>query len=243
MNIALYTAYFGAHEPLNPDVFGEAMGKLACTVFTDDPTLAVPDGATRVVLPRLGLDPARASRRPKLRPELYFEESDWAIYLDNNCRLLADPVELVERLVERGAPAISVMPHPKRAGIYEEIDECLARKKDSRARLLEQRRAYRALGVPERSGLFACNFIVYNLAAPQLAAFGSLWFEHVLAYSRRDQISLPVVARLMDLSPFPLDQLGLGALCEWPVFHDDERRRFAKKRSGAPALFGRLFRR
>ena len=96
MSVVLYSARYGDKEPLNAQVFGGFDG-VRRVMFSDDPALRLP-GIEVVHDPLDGLDPARASRRAKLRPHLYFPEAEWSIWLDNKSRLLTEPQAIVAAL-------------------------------------------------------------------------------------------------------------------------------------------------
>jgi hypothetical protein len=197
MSIVLYTARYGQAEPLNPGVFGPAAG-VRRVLFTDDPAARI-EGAETIVDPLDGLDPARASRRAKLRPHAWFPDAEWSIWLDNKSRLLAEPERIVAALKAQSDAGFFAFPHFRRDCVYQEGQAVWENGLDDH-RIVKARLAqYRAEGFPEHAGLIEGHFIVRRHNDPGVAHFGDRWFEHVLRFSRRDQISFPYLARATGL--------------------------------------------
>ena len=191
MTTVLFTALYGDPEPLNPDEFGGFRADR--TVLISDRPRVVPDGVEMVVDTATGLDPARASRRPKLMPHLYFPDADWTIWLDNKSRLLRPPGDIVAALAAQSDAGFFAYPHFRRDCVYQEGQTVRENGLDDHRIILERMRTYRAEGMPERFGLIEGHFIVRR-RAPDVDAFGTEWFDHVCRYSRRDQISFPYLA-------------------------------------------------
>ncbi len=192
MSLVVYSALYGSKEPLNPDIFGPSSGH-RCVLFTDNPDLRVP-GVEVIVDPLDGLDPARASRRAKLRPHAYFPEAEWSIWLDNKSRLLTPPGQIIETLKAHSDAAFHAFPHFRRDCVYQEGQAVWENGLDDHQLVKQRLDIYRAEAVPERSGLIEGHFIVRRHHEPAVARFGDRWMEHVLRYSRRDQLSFPYLA-------------------------------------------------
>lgn len=216
MKIAVYSAFYGNRDPLNPDCLG---GHHDCDrfLFTDDPEVRL-DGVTVIHDPLNGLDANRASRRQKLRPARYFPHYDWSIYLDNNATLLADPADLVNRLAETPGTGFAAFRHFLRDCVYEEAQACLLARRDSAERIETQMAFYRQEGFPAHGGLFAGPFLIRRHDRPDWAAHGEHWFEQVLTHSRRDQLSCNYVAWKLGLEPTYLEgDLRDNPLVRWPA--------------------------
>jgi len=222
--ITLYSSFYGQPEPFNPDIFGSARGLYNCVLFTDDQNLHVPDGISVVVDRLVGLDPNRSSRRAKLMPHRYLAETDWSIYIDNNMQILADPKCLIETLKGR-REFLFATKHPSRECAYAEADACISAKKDDPKTIQYQMQVYRDHGFPENNGLIHCGFLVRRHNQPGFPEFGDHWFEHVLAYSRRDQLSVEFIAWKLGIKIGCLaESHNQKPLFDWPVFSDDIRR-------------------
>ncbi len=193
MSIVLYSALYGRGEPPNLQVFGP-FTHVRRVLFTDRDDLSLP-GVEVIRDPLCGLDPARASRRAKLCPHRYFGE-DWSIWLDNKSRLKRDPVEIVEALTAQSDAGFFAFPHFRRDCVYDELQTCWENGLDDFRLLKERQETYRRQGMPRHAGLIEGHFIARRHGDPAVAAFGDHWFEHVLRYSRRDQISFPYLVWL-----------------------------------------------
>ncbi len=189
MSIVLFSALFGDREPLNPHVFG-GFASVRRVVVSDRPR-DVPAGVELVIDAPGALDPARASRRPKLMPHRYFPEAEWSIWLDNKSRLLRDPEEILATVRARSDAAFFAYPHFRRDCVYDEGQAVRENGLDDYRVIRERMRAYRAEGMPRHFGLIEGHFILRRHNDPAVTAFGEAWFDHVCRHSRRDQISFP----------------------------------------------------
>lgn len=197
MSLVLYSALYGTSEPLNPDVFGPSEG-VRRVIFTDNPDLKVP-GVEVIHDPLVGLDPARASRRAKLRPHAYFPDAEWSIWLDNKSRLLMPPARIISTIKAHSNAAFHAFPHFRRDCVYQEGQVVWENGLDDQALVRRRLEAYRAENLPERAGLIEGHFIVRRHHDPAVAYFGDRWMEHVLRFSRRDQLSFPYLAHKLAL--------------------------------------------
>lgn len=191
VSLVLYSALYGRADPPNPEVFGGFDG-CRRVLFTDRTDLTLP-GVDVIHDPLDGLDPARAARRAKLMPHRYFPE-DWSIWLDNKSRLKMDPQAILAALKTQSGAGFFAFPHFRRDCVYQEGQTVWENGLDDYQTVRERMRSYRAEGMPEHAGLIEGHFIARRHHDPAIAHFGDRWFEHVLRYSRRDQISFPYLA-------------------------------------------------
>jgi hypothetical protein len=93
---------------------------------------------------------------------------------------------------------------------------------DDAFRVREQMSAYRRLGYPEKNGLAKGAFILRRHHDPTLRPIMETWFEQVLRYSKRDQLSLNPVMWSYDFEPcyVPLEFSDFELL-EWPVIRGE----------------------
>lgn len=228
MTLVLYSAHYGTADPLNADVFG---GFATCrrVLFTDREGLRLP-GVEVIHDPLDGLDPARASRRAKLRPHLHFPDAEWSLWLDNKSRLKRDPEEVLAACRAEAEEAdFFAFRHFRRDCVYDELRTCWENGLDAYAVLKERERTYRTEGMPRHAGLIEGHFLLRRHNAPALVRFGDRWFEHVLRFSRRDQISFPYLAWRLGLDYRTIASLDHKETVEFSV-HD---------RKGRPPAFPR----
>ncbi len=205
MSLVLYSAHYGQSDPLNPEVFG---GFESCrrVFFTDKPDLVLP-GIEVVHDPLDGLDPARASRRAKLRPHRYFPDEGWSLWIDNKSRLKIDPLHVLAAAQAQSDAGFFAFPHFRRDCVYEEGQTVCELGLDDYRTVKDRMRTYRAEGMPEHAGLIEGHFLLRRHHDPDLVRFGERWFEHVLRYSRRDQISFPYLVWKLGLRYEPIRAL------------------------------------
>lgn len=222
MSLVLYSAHYGSADPLNPDVFG---GFDTCrrVLFTDREGLSLP-GVEVVRDPLDGLDPARASRRAKLRPHLHFPDAEWSLWLDNKSRLRRDPQEVLAACREQAPGDFFAFRHFRRDCVYDELQTAWENGLDDWRVLKERERTYRAEGMPAHAGLIEGHFMLRRHNAPALVRFGERWFEHVLRHSRRDQVSFPYLAWKLALGYDAITALDWKETVQFSV-HDRKARR------------------
>ena len=89
---------------------------------------------------------------------------------------------------------------------------------DEEGRVREQMDTYRASGFPAAWGLIACTFMLRRHHEADVRQFDDLWFQHVLRYSKRDQLSFPFCAWKQHLRFTEIEEdLTSNELFQWPV--------------------------
>lgn len=161
-------------------------------VFTDDPHLRE-DGVETRVIDTHGLDPARLSRRPKLLPHRYLPEYEWSLYIDSNARLKDDPTKL-QALCGTEQSTFFAFKHPDRDCAYDEAEVVIRLDYDDERRVREQMDHYRSFGFPCEAGLIAGTVLLRQHHDPGAVSVAEEWYEHVLRFSKRDQLSFNFVA-------------------------------------------------
>lgn len=222
MTLVLYSAHYGAADPLNPEVFGGFDG-CRRVLFTDRQDLRLP-GVEVIHDPLDGLDPARASRRAKLRPHQYFPDAEWSLWIDNKSRLKRAPEEVLAACQTQSDAEFFAFRHFRRDCVYDELQTAWENGLDAWPVLKERRRTYLAEGMPFHAGLIEGHFLLRRHNAPDLVRFGERWFEHVLRFSRRDQISFPYLAWKLGLRYDVISALDWKETVEFSV-HDRKGRR------------------
>lgn len=149
-------------------------------------------------LPRWSGDPAFAARRdakvPKLLPWVLAPGYDFYIWIDGNRALTMDPRAICSELFRDPQADLAIFPHPRRSCVYEEAAVVMRRGLDHRDLVEAQMRAYRQIGHPAQSGLFACGFFVIRNSTASVRMCLA-WWDQVCRFSSRDQLSLPVAIK------------------------------------------------
>ena len=225
MKIALYSCYFGDHERYNPEALGDALG-YDRFLFTDADDLQT-QGIEKVLVDARGLGPGLESRRPKMRPDLHFSSYDWAVYVDNRAILTTHPEELIARMESADSHlggSVFTFPHPDRDCVYDELDECFKIGHLNEEGWREIRSLYRRLEIKRGTPLTQNTILIYKMRSPDLAVFGQTWFELLLTYPRRDQLTMCAAEVLSGLKARRLD-FRVTDIADWPVIADASRTR------------------
>ena len=211
----VYTVLIGRYEQLNEQPMARESG-LPFLCLTDDPDVRSETWEIRHVRPLFPADPVRSQRELKLRPHLHLPELDRSLYIDNSIVLTAPPEAILARAA--GAP-FAASRHDGRATLRDEFGAVLQLRRDADERILEQLADYEAT-VPELLAVqpWLGGILVRDHRDPLVIATMELWLAHLLRYSRRDQLSLPVVLAETGLVPHDLGLPMMGSsLHRWPV--------------------------
>ena len=228
-SVVYYSCLFGTREGLNPDLFVNVEGADK-VLFTDRRDLRIPGVEVRFEESH-GIDPGRASRRAKLMPHRYFPDHEISIYADN--RVSPKPGLVQRTLSDAADPEVLfwALQHPWRDCTHAEAHACVKTGAAPRDEVLRQLDHYTSLGLPRQNGLIAATFLLRRHHAGVLPEFGDRWFEHVLRFSRRDQIAWGYLAWAMQLEAGRLE----GDLTDNELFTWIKRAPFDEA-SIAPAL-------
>lgn len=207
--IAVYTAVFGGYDRLQEPLF--CPDNVDYFVFTDG---QIPAGSRWTRLPWEGkADPALTdagkNRYLKMFPNLLFPEYAYSVYVDGNILVTADLTALAMRA--RGFP-VALHMHKDRDCVYEEIDACIAKGKDTPEALNAQRAALREMGIPEHWGLLEAPVIARRHHDPLCIRIMESWWDCFCAGSKRDQIALISCLWELGIQPRQLGALGENLL-------------------------------
>lgn len=226
--IAVYSCYFGSHEPFNPDATGSDSPAYDRFVFTDHATL--PTTARLVPLQDEGEGPAILSRLPKLCPHLFFQGYDWVVYLDNNARFLLDPSRIIRRIGAEhpDKPAGRYLfRHRRRDCAWDEADECLRLGYMTADQHAKVRAMFEAAGFPRHAGLFVNTCLVQRMGCAQTEALNEAWYDSLSTITRRDQVLLPWLLSSRHC-PHRVLSAKIKSWAEWPIYSPAARARFRK---------------
>jgi GT2 family glycosyltransferase/predicted nucleic acid-binding Zn-ribbon protein len=212
--IVIYTAVTAGYDELKPPGFRPS--NCDFVAFSDQPLKV--DGWEVRPLNYLHQDPTRAARFVKLHPHIYFPDYDYSIWMDGNISIRRDARDIGMRgdirtfLLSLGEnDFLGIFIHPLRDCIYVEAEECIKRSKDDEEVISRHVERYRADGFPEKAGLWETNVLVRRHNDPSCIALMTAWWRELETGSRRDQLSLPVVAQRLSAKIAPLAQPGENA--------------------------------
>ena len=209
---AVFSAVFGRYEDILEQPVA-ATSEVPFFMFTDDPTLTSDTWTIVPVALALPGDISRSSRKVKMLGDPRFADVSERLWIDNSVLLRADPTDILDTLL---ADCDLAFPnHSYRTSVLSEMEEVLDLGMDDPARVYEQLHVYLRVAPevltvqPSWNGLFA------RRDTPLTRAAMMTWWEQVLRYSRRDQLSLPFAVRGLAVNRFDLDNFS-SDIHEWP---------------------------
>lgn len=126
------------------------------------------------------------SKEVKANIHTFAPNSDYWLWIDNNCQLQVDPHEFISYL--NGCDVV-VMPHPERGDIIEEGNTLLKWQPRLSDGIQEAINQYYSEGyVP--TNLFETK-VLMRRNTEKVIEFNSTWWEQIQKFSIRDQISFP----------------------------------------------------
>jgi hypothetical protein len=215
MNPCVYTVLFGQYEQLNEQPVAEHSDwPFIC--FTDDPHLTSETWQIRLITPLFPADLPRSQRHIKLLAHRALPDHDVSLYMDNSVLLKVPPEDILARWpLESG---LTLSTHSFRETVLDEFLEVLRLGYDDQARLLEQLNHVQwhhpdlLAAKPMWSGV-----MLRRHHEPKVAAAMELWFQHVLRYSRRDQLSSNLAFAQSQLKPDLVEESNLSTwFHSWP---------------------------
>lgn len=189
----IYTAMMGNYEALQEQPQAANSGiPLIC--LTDNPDLTSETWQIVHVQPRFPVDHVRSARALKIMGHPAVDGADQTLWIDNRVVLTGDPHATFDGLL--GEADLGCCDHSFRDTVLDEFAAVIAQGRDDHTRISEQFYHY-AQALPEIldqrplwTGMLA------RRRTEQVGLAMQTWWEHVLRYSRRDQLSLPAALAL-----------------------------------------------
>jgi hypothetical protein len=165
MNIQVYTAIVGNHDPMHDNI----------PVLTED---------------RLG-DPLLSARFYKTCPHLLFPNADWTIWIDGNVFLNVPPEILVERCLEPRWSSFGVFAHAHRATVGQEAGAIRDAAMDSEENVARALELYGPLDT-QRMKTLAMTMVLVRRNTRENAQRNAAWWQSICYSSMRDQLTFPL---------------------------------------------------
>ena len=215
MRRALYTILIGKYEHLNPlpDI---AQTGIDAYCFSDDPDLHSTGWKVVRVEPAFALDTVRSQRLIKLLGHPVLDAYHETLYIDGSVRLKVNPNDILDSWLAEADLALPE--HSFRSTVEDEFAAVIAQKLDSRERVTEQLSHYQKLYAKTLGRPPLWTAIMARRKTPTVEDFSRVWANHILRYSRRDQLSIGVAAEIsgVSLTRIPLDNHD-SDLHQWPI--------------------------
>ena len=138
-----------------------------------------------------------------------FPEAEWSIYIDGNVRFDGQLTDLIQP-VRKHKSDIGTFCHPHRHSLRKEAEVCSLSKFDAWdfSKVEQQLAASAEAGVDLDAIIPACYILVRDHASTRLPAAMSLWWSQIFEYTKRDQMSFPLILKRSGLKHQPLDGEG-----------------------------------
>ncbi|AHI30142.1 glycosyltransferase domain-containing protein [Marinobacter similis] len=231
---AIYTALIGNYESFSaPDYSVDEDTDLIC--FTDSDNVACSGWRVVKVEPRFPNDEVRSARYFKIMGPLLLEDYDESLWLDNTVFLKVAPDAFVDALLMDEDIALPM--HSFRESVAAEFDAVNAAGYDDVSRVYEQLFHYAQSHPDVLSERPFWTAIIARRHTKSVKALMAHWWDHVLRYSRRDQLSFNCVLMQSGLSFTGLDiDNHESDFHRWPV---ETKRNYnkTKKNTAHEAIF------
>ena len=191
--------------------------------FSDDPSIISNTWMIRPLDLMFTPDPARSSRLAKLCAHRVLPEYDISLYIDNSVRLRRVPEAIVDELLPADV-GFAALSHPYRDSIEDDL-KAIGHKVEAPWVLEEQIVHYR-IAHPETLKLrpITGGFLIRRHNRPDVIQAMERWFNHVLRYSRRDQLSAQVAFHEVGFVPHIIDlDIRDNGYCTWPIRANRDR--------------------
>ncbi|XP_051149828.1 probable hexosyltransferase MUCI70 [Andrographis paniculata] len=219
--VVVSTCAFGGGDDLyQPIGMSDTSSQKVCFVaFWDEITLATQEaegnkvddnhfvGKWRIVIVRdLPFSDQRLNGKiPKMLPHRLFPNARYSIWVDSKSQFRRDPLGVLEALLWRSNDELAISEHGARSSVYDEAKAVVKKNKATPEEVDVQITQYQKDGLPTDkrfNGNKALNeaSIIVKKHTPVVNLFMCLWFNEVVRFTSRDQLSFPYVLwRLKEL--------------------------------------------
>ncbi|XP_057765972.1 probable hexosyltransferase MUCI70 [Salvia miltiorrhiza] len=212
--VVVSTCAFGGGDDLyQPIGMSETSLRKVCYVaFWDEITLTTQEaqgnkvddnhfiGKWRVIIVRdLPFRDQRLNGKiPKMLPHRLFPNARYSIWVDSKSQFRRDPLGVLEALLWRSNHELAISEHGARSSVYDEAKAVVKKNKAPPEEVEVQLAQYRHDGLPEdkrfngKKALAEASIIVRE-HTPVTNLFMCLWFNEVVRFTSRDQLSFPYI--------------------------------------------------
>lgn len=210
----VYTCLFGWKEDL---YFDRYEGSEVDFIVFSDQKIEVPKGCQLIVVEDTGVGPERLSRRPKVLPHRFLNEYDWSLYIDNKVRLKKRPEDIYMEYLERSEAPYICFSSSARKCAYHEGEVIIAGGYELEDRVREQLDCYKTKGFPAQFGVSSGTVLLRRHNDKAVIKHHEDWYEHILRFSKRDQLSFDYLRWLhkLPITNFKGSILEGNDIAEW----------------------------
>jgi len=136
---------------------------------------------------RFHKDPTLDARMYKLLPHIFLPQYEYSVWIDG--RVVIKKRDLSPLLDYLNNANFAVFPHMHRNCIYEEAKACVYRGKDKPYAILNQITQYNKEKYPLNNGGVETGVLIRRHMQKDVIDLQNFWWNEILKYSKRDQIS------------------------------------------------------
>ncbi|XP_020093188.1 uncharacterized protein LOC109713489 isoform X2 [Ananas comosus] len=150
---------------------------------------------------------------PKMLSHRLFPKARYSIWVDSKSQFRRDPIGVLEALLWHTNSVLAISEHGARSSLYDEGKAVVQKHKATPEEVEVQLNQYRQDGIPDDKRLkngkkaLAEASIIVREHTPSTNLFMCLWFNEVVRFTSRDQISFPYVLRRLQtpgINMFPV---------------------------------------
>ncbi|XP_027092826.1 uncharacterized protein LOC113749988 [Coffea eugenioides] len=227
--VVVSTCAFGGGDDLYQPIgmSEQSLHKVCYVAFWDEITLAAQEaqgqkvgenhfiGKWRIIVVKdLPFRDQRLNGKiPKMLAHRLFPNSRYSIWVDSKSQFRRDPLGVLEALLWRSKSVLAISEHGARSSVYDEAKAVVKKNKATPEEVEVQLTQYRKDALPEdkrfngKKALAEASIIVREHTTTT-NLFMCLWFNEVVRFTSRDQLSFPYVLwrfkALKDINLFPV---------------------------------------
>ncbi|KAJ8466828.1 hypothetical protein OPV22_029380 [Ensete ventricosum] len=142
---------------------------------------------------------------PKMLSHRLFPEARFSIWVDSKSQFRRDPIGVIDALLWRTNSVLAISEHGARSSLYDEGKAVVKKHKATPEEVEMQLNQYRMDAIPDdkrfngKKALAEASVIVREHTA-STNLFMCLWFNEVVRFTSRDQLSFPYVLRRLNMT-------------------------------------------
>lgn len=141
------------------------------------------------------------SRYIKMHPHVLLPEYDIAIWMDSNITISGNIMPYINKFQNSGK-LVGAMYHPFRENIYQEVEACILKNRESPELMRKQVEYYKNQGFVHND-LTENNWLMFRLHQPLTEKFLDMWWGELERFSKRDQLSFNYCLNRLGIEWFP----------------------------------------
>ncbi len=133
-------------------------------------------------------------RKIKILGHPVINNYDLSLWIDGSLKIVSSVSDFIKKYCSDESYSMYTFKHHERDCIYEEAQVCINLGKANLEDIKKQMQVYKKAKYPEHNGLVETGIIVRRNNDIQLKHTMSLWYEYLVRYTTRDQLSFNFIA-------------------------------------------------